>query len=431
MFDTAWYNEYNKKFSGNLYDFKKKALCVKNYITYMLDRTTTMFEYENLPKTIDKRILELFLQTAGQVAFYKYKDNLYFFVGSGSGKPDYYYRSSQYVIVNPALDLSKTVDIYYGDNEIKDDMCVVMRNDSLTMGLIPLCRKYASLLTENDLSLKIASINARAMSVFVAGDDNTAISAKEFMRQLEAGNGSAITSNFLSDSDNIVQNVSAAASNTITNLIELEQYLKASWFNELGLNANYNMKRESLNSEESQMNFDALLPFVDDMLDERERAVELINEYFGTNISVHLHGAWRALQEEHAMSDENVFEEEETMLENEEMVEQSTNNEEVVENEDETTKTEDEINEREEEEKETVENVESEKNEDETIEESVEETAQEAVEAIAQEVLEEIVEAVKEEVEETPEEEVVEEEEINKEDDDEEKGEEDEEEGDE
>lgn len=51
------------------------------------------------------------------------------------------------------------------------------------------------------------------------------------------------------------------------------------------------MKRESLNSEESQMNFDALLPFVDDMLDERERAVELINEYFGTNISVHLHGA--------------------------------------------------------------------------------------------------------------------------------------------
>lgn len=44
----------------------------------------------------------------------------------------------------------------------------------------------------------------------------------------------------------------------ITQLIELIQYYKASMYNELGLNANYNMKRERLNLGEVSMNVDVL-----------------------------------------------------------------------------------------------------------------------------------------------------------------------------
>ena len=85
---------------------------------------------------------------------------------------------------------------------------------------------------------------------------------------------------------------SAGNTNTITNLIELEQYLKASWYNELGLNSNYNMKRESLNSEESQLNHDSLLPLIDDMLKQRQDGAELVNDMFGTNITVDFNSAW-------------------------------------------------------------------------------------------------------------------------------------------
>lgn len=63
------------------------------------------------------------------------------------------------------------------------------------------------------------------------------------------------------------------------------------------------MKRESLNSEESQLNFDALLPLVDEMLHERELAADWVNKLFGTNISVELHGAWRYVQESHNLSE--------------------------------------------------------------------------------------------------------------------------------
>ena len=40
------------------------------------------------------------------------------------------------------------------------------------------------------------------------------------------------------------------------------------------------------------MNNDALLPLVDDMLKCRERAIEKVNEMFGTEISVSLASSW-------------------------------------------------------------------------------------------------------------------------------------------
>ena len=86
--------------------------------------------------------------------------------------------------------------------------------------------------------------------------------------------------------------------NVITDLIELEQYLKASWFNELGLNANYNMKRESINSGESQLNNDMLLPLIDDMLKQRQEGAEKVNDMFGTSITVELASSWEDNQEE-------------------------------------------------------------------------------------------------------------------------------------
>src|SRR5699024_4715632 len=63
-------------------------------------------------------------------------------------------------------------------------------------------------------------------------------------------------------------------------------------YNEIGLNANYNMKRERLNTSEVEMNSEALYPLVDNMLYNRRLAVEEINEKFGTNISVEFNSSW-------------------------------------------------------------------------------------------------------------------------------------------
>ena len=66
------------------------------------------------------------------------------------------------------------------------------------------------------------------------------------------------------------------------------------------------MKRESLNTSESQMNNDALLPLVDDMLKCRERAVEKVNEMFGTDISVALSSSWEDNEQEIELEHEQI-----------------------------------------------------------------------------------------------------------------------------
>ena len=173
-----------------------------------------------------------------------------------------------------------------------------MPNDSLYLGLLPMFSRYASAMTENELSMKLAIINSRIVDLISAPDDRTRASAEKFLEDIASGKPGVIAENAFLDGIRAQPYGNTANSNALTNLIETEQYFKASWFNELGLNANYNMKRESLNTSESQMNNDALLPLVDDMLKCRERAVEKVNEMFGTEISVSLASSWEDNEQE-------------------------------------------------------------------------------------------------------------------------------------
>lgn len=275
---------------GYCYDYKDKGRCNTGHIAYMLNRTQNMFKWDNLPDTIPQRMLELYLQTNGNVCFYKYQGNLYVFTGGMGGPPDVYYMPTIYTIANPALDLSVNAKI--GDD------CIVMPNDSTYTGLLPLFSRYATGLTEVELSMRIALINSRLSAIISASDDRTKASAEKYLADLEAGKQGVIGESAFLEGVKAQPYGNTANSNTITNLIECEQYIKASWYNEIGLNANYNMKRESLNSAESQLNNDALLPLVDDMLRCREKAVQDVNNMFGTNVSVSLASSWEDNQQE-------------------------------------------------------------------------------------------------------------------------------------
>ena len=62
------------------------------------------------------------------------------------------------------------------------------------------------------------------------------------------------------------------------------------------------MKRESLNSTESQLNDDALMPFIDDMIANREEGLDQFNKMFGTNIKVKKSSSWEDNQQENDLS---------------------------------------------------------------------------------------------------------------------------------
>ena len=266
---------------------KNKPLQQRSYLRYMFARTQAMFKYENLPESIPQRELELQLQAFGHVGFIHRDGNLYALRGNFGGKPNPYYFPEDYIIANPSLNFSKEFKI--------DEDCIVVRNDSMYMGLMPLYLRYSTQLVENDLSMMISIINTRIINYLIANDDESMESAKEFIKGITNGDFGVIGGDSVFES--IKSLPSSELSGKITELIEAQQYLKAGWFNELGLRENYNMKREAINSEEAQMTHDALFPLIDDMLNCRKEGIEKVNEMFGTDISVDFNSVWKVNDE--------------------------------------------------------------------------------------------------------------------------------------
>lgn len=275
---------------------KNKDKSVNGYIRKMLAITQAMFEYKGLPETLPQSNLENLLQTNGNVFVTEVDGKMYAFTGGLGGVPNVYNEPSEYIVSNPFLNLNKSYKI--------DVEGVLIKNDSGANSLLPIFGKYGVLCSDTLLSLNTCSVLSRITMLISASDDKTKQSADDFVSKIMQGDFSVIGENAFFKGVNL-QSISTQSANQITQLIELLQYFKASAFNEIGLNANYNLKRERLNTSEVQMNVDALNPYVDNMLQERKKAVEKINAMFGTEISVELASSWAIRKEENKTETEN------------------------------------------------------------------------------------------------------------------------------
>ena len=279
------------------FDLTDKDKICSSYVAYYLNRLVSMFKYNNLPDSIPQKWLEMMLLIDGNCAFVKHEGVMYATRGALADELNAYYIPTKYIVANPYIPLNKEFTI--------DQDCVVMFNDSCNCGIMPLVKRYCTLMTENLVSMRVETINSRMSTIFAAADDNTKKSAEIYLKRIEDGKLGVIAENKLLDGINI-QSARANSASNITNLIEMQQYLKASLYNELGLNANYNMKREAINSNESQLNDDMLTPLIDDMLRERQLALEKINAMFDLDVSVEFNSAWADNEEEHEAAIEEI-----------------------------------------------------------------------------------------------------------------------------
>ena len=278
-------SKQNKYFCDMTFDspIKDKQRQLDSFIKQMFNRTQSMFKYDGLPETIPQIYLERYLQVYGHCIITKANNDLYAFWGGFSGTPDVYYNPTQYVVSNVALNLYKTFDI--------DKDCVLCRSDSNIQGLAFIFRKYGCMLVENTLTIYSLLKTARASLLLSATDDKTKKECELFIDKLESGDIYCIGENPFFEGVKVHSTMQGSAG-LINQFIELEQYIKASCLNEIGLNANYNMKRESLNSAESALNDDFLIPLIDNMLACRKDFVNKVNNMYGTDITVELNSAW-------------------------------------------------------------------------------------------------------------------------------------------
>lgn len=277
-----------------------KRLSAKSYVRYMFLRLMKMFRYENLPDTLPQEMLEYYLLSNGTCFVTKVAGKIYAFVGGQGGEPDVYYRPTRYTFASPALNFSAFAEISdSAATEMNNRQWkvgsdgILVRNDSMWVGLYPLVARYATMMAENVLTIRTADVMLRITALISAPDDKTRLAAETYIRKLEKGELSVVgESPFFSGVK--LQSPPSNNGSYLTQFIELQQYLKGSFYNEIGLNANFNMKREAIGEGESSLNEDSLLPLCEDMLRCRKEDMQKISDLFALDppITVEFDSAW-------------------------------------------------------------------------------------------------------------------------------------------
>lgn len=271
--------------------FKSSA----SIINYMLARLQKMFKYSNLPDSIPRQYLENYLLVNGHCVIardlrHQEDENIYAFVGAAGGEPDIYYRPTKYMVANPSLQTSNEYYISETDPNHEPN-AVLVRNDTMWQGLYPMMARYAALISENLLTIRTADVMLRVLALITAPDDSSRLAADQFLKDITEGHLASIAENRFLDGIRM-QNPPSNNGSYLTQFIELHQYLVGSFYNEVGLNANYNMKREALSESETGLNDDSLMPLCEDMLRCRQEDMDRVNAMFGTSIQVSLDSSW-------------------------------------------------------------------------------------------------------------------------------------------
>ena len=301
------------------YKFDKQKLIRDNYYM-MLDKTAQMFDYDGLPPTLPKVALELLLQTEGSAVIWKPKPEykpvgfgmsfqysslvtkdvgetdalvtrvpIYAFSTNLAEAPDPYHEPYKVVITNPGFtpSISETLELN------KD--CVLIRNDTYMRGLHYLHKKYAYLLAEAEVSLRSTLICLRDQLTFVAKTEPQRAAVAQYIKDRENGVPGTILAPDLGTPLEAIQ--ADGRTNSVELAVNGRQAIYAAWYNEIGLNPSFSLKREYTSAQEIDTNTDLLVPSVDDMLECRQIACESVNAMFGTAISVRKSSAW-AIKEE-------------------------------------------------------------------------------------------------------------------------------------
>lgn len=269
----------------------KKPKSARAYYQYLLSRIMEMFEYKNMPDTIPHDIFDRYLMLNGIACITKDPDDkLRVFYGNLGGVQDCYYRPTQFIIANPHFKETFSKNCIVLGEEEHDG--VLMRNDFGWVGLHPMLSRYSCLMAENILTLRVADVMLRITALLSAPSDKEYKSAMEYIKSLEDGNLKVIAENAFFDGIKL-QSPPSNNGSYLTQFIEYQQYLKGSFYNEVGLSANYNMKREAIGKGESTLDQDALLPLCENMLKCRREDLAQVNAMYGTEITVDFSSSWK------------------------------------------------------------------------------------------------------------------------------------------
>lgn len=268
------------------------------YYKMLLNRVINMFTWENLPDTVDEQVMNFWLFVTGRVVFTEFNGELYALNGNYGGFPNEYYLPTEFVVANPILG-SKNVKLDVDGVAMFNSDTDKYPTQTMTGGLYPILTLTANMLADCVVTISSALKNGRVQTAFLCKDDTVRTAGEKVLTKLYNGDPAVmIDDTILNCITPIKMADNASVATILQQTVETYQFWLANFYNSIGVNANFNMKRERLNTAEVNINDSALFVNVVNMLNNRQQALEKINKMFGTNITVEISEEWKDLTQE-------------------------------------------------------------------------------------------------------------------------------------
>lgn len=288
------------------------------YTEILLNRTLRMFEFDDVPETIDADFLARELLVHGRVgitttATDKTYETPHAWRGFCGGEITEFYTGSRFIGASPVIG---SCDFKIGDGGVviynttedkfapfstwsfdkkRSRIVTVTPPDAYpTTSLYQYITRTSDILENIDISTRTLLQTCRALIIITAKDEQTKTAAEQVLAKIYRGDIACVMLSNLLDSINIEFAPTAAnAAGLLSEYKEQYQFALAQFYNAIGIQANYNLKRERLNVAEIDVNEQSLVVNIVDMLKCRQTGVDAVNAMFGTNMRVRLGDEWK------------------------------------------------------------------------------------------------------------------------------------------
>lgn len=269
---------------GAGYDGRVKARYIQqrtfyHFVDYLYLAAVSRFKWNDLPETVDQRMLEQSLIMEGSCLFFKLDidGNYYATPSANSGKFDLYGIPLTRRVVRPS-GFKRTFRAQDGDN-------VLIYNDYTLMPFIPVIWYYAEKFTRIEIAKDVNTELQKKPKAIRTNKDNVK-SIKEAINSAQLGVPYILTDDDLSQPNDRTEVLSFDTPVILEELEKEKNALFSEYLTRLGFNNINIYKSAHLTVDESNANNEHIQSFRNSALEMREKACDKINELFGLNVSV-------------------------------------------------------------------------------------------------------------------------------------------------
>lgn len=278
-----------------------KNILYQHFFRTLYNNASKVILIKGLPDDADYDFIMSQLLLVGRISVFEDKGKVYLLNGHIGGAPDEYYYPTRVLIANPILgsfDLErdkKAVMVYLTPT---DRLLDVPKVPSIVYGgLFSLISMVANILSECMTTVNTTLMNTRVHAIYTADTESAARSAEPVLKSIYDGKPFSVVTSELLERLNVNPLSEHGLSNCLIETLEVCQYVLSLFWNGIGIDANYNMKRERLITAEVDKNVQSLIVPIQTILETLNSGFNKANKIFGTSLEAILNPKFAIEQE--------------------------------------------------------------------------------------------------------------------------------------